>query len=347
MAIPITYLRSSGYGSHEMCDMKYFGEYILGINGPSGLAADKGTIAHKVLESFALWKKATQEGEDSFYDEGLGITIDANTTPDTLTSKVFDYYSQAFSHHNWCKKDYDFCLDSVMKVLGTHLDPRTLTVVDAEPYFDIEFTEPWARYDYEVDGKRITGNFAIKGTIDLIIKVTDDTYEICDWKTGKRINWATGEEYTYEKLFSNHQLRMYHYAAHMLYPTIKNIIVTIDYINDGGPFTIPFTRADIPDTIDMIQSKFLKIQKTSILRPSRSWKCKAFCYFGKSTFADTNVKPLTEHRGGQVCSMGDKMTKCEQLKYCLKHRSMDSIITHMSAPGHELDTYQAPGATDK
>jgi len=344
MAIPITYLRSSGYGSHDMCEMKYFGEYILGLSGPSNMAADKGTIVHKVMETFSNAKKANQNGKKSFRDDDLGITATIDTDPETLTSCAFDYFSKAFSHHNWSKKDYDFCINSVNKVLGTQFDPRTMTIVDAEPFFDIEFPDKWATYSYELGGKKVEGQFAIKGTIDTITQVTPETYEIVDWKTGLRKNWATGEEYTHESLFSNAQLRMYHYATHLLYPHVDNVFVTIHYINHGGPFTIPFTREDIPDTIDMLRNKFQKIRDTAWPKVTRSWKCKGFCYFGKSTFEDTNVKPLIEKRAGQVCPCGTKMTKCEQLRYCFKHRSMPTIIEHMSKPGYSVTDYQAPGA---
>jgi len=348
MGIPVTYLRSSGFGSHDMCEMKYFIEYILGISGPSNMAADKGTIVHKVLEVFAKWKKMTQNGGEAYHDTELNITVDKNTTPDKLTERSFDYYSQAFTHHNWCKKDYDFCIKSVMKVLDSHLDPRKLTIVDAEPFFYVPFNEPWAKFSYEVDGQKLEGQFSIKGTIDLIIQVTKDTYEIVDWKTGLNKNWATGEDYTFEKLFSNPQLRIYHYAAHKLYPDIDNIFVTINYINYGGPITIPFTRSDIVDTIDMLRNKFEKIKRTEIPRVNKTWKCTRFCHYGKSTFEDCPyIVPLVETREGQICPIGTKMTKCEQLRYCFKYRSMPTIIANMKKPGYKLGDYQAPGDTDR
>src|SRR5690606_34355557 len=58
--------------------------------------------------------------------------------------------------------------------------------------------------------------------------------------TGRRLNWATGEEKTHEKLKDDPQLRIYHYAVSHLYPDIENIYITINFINDGGAFTICF-----------------------------------------------------------------------------------------------------------
>ena len=57
----ITYLRSSSYGCHDMCPMKYFLEYNLGWRGPSNIKAEKGTVVHKVLEILAIIKLKQQE----------------------------------------------------------------------------------------------------------------------------------------------------------------------------------------------------------------------------------------------------------------------------------------------
>ena len=82
----------------------------------------------------------------------------------------------------------------------------------------------------------------MKGTIDLITKPSEDTLEIIDWKTGRRLDWATGQEKTQEKLETDPQLMIYFYAAKKLYPEIKNCIVTIFFINDGGPFSVSFNK---------------------------------------------------------------------------------------------------------
>ena len=41
--------------------------------------------------------------------------------------------------------------------------------------------------------KKLKGQLAIKGTIDLVTKLNDDTIEVVDWKTGRRMDWTTGE----------------------------------------------------------------------------------------------------------------------------------------------------------
>ena len=59
----------SGFSTHEGCETDYFISYVLGHRGPGNIAADKGTIVHKVMEILAKNKLALQNGEKSFKDE--------------------------------------------------------------------------------------------------------------------------------------------------------------------------------------------------------------------------------------------------------------------------------------
>jgi hypothetical protein len=350
MTIPITYLRSSSYGAHDFCPMRYFGEYTLGWNGPSNMKADKGTIVHKVLEILACSKKAQQDGLKSFTDDICGeITSDVMSIEiDPLTEQVYDYYSKAFKHHDWQPKDLREVKRWVHKVFeqaNGAFDPRKRDIVEPEQRFDFEIQDDWAKYEYEIDGQTISGRLALKGTIDLITKVGDGFYEIIDWKTGKRINWGTGEEKTQEYLFHDPQLRLYHYAAHCLYPNVEQIMITINFMNDGGAFTIFFQRKDIPDTIEMLKKKFEEIKNTEVPQLNTGWKCRKFCYFGTTTFEGTHVLPIIQKGRGHVTNKGQTMCKCEQLDFVLKHRPLDTVVKHMSAPGHVLGHYKAPGST--
>ena len=68
-------------------------------------------------------------------------------------------------------------------------DPRTRNVVASEPHFDLVIEEDWAKYDFELpDGEKISGNLAIKGTIDLVTETEDGIIEVIDWKTGRRLD---------------------------------------------------------------------------------------------------------------------------------------------------------------
>ena len=335
-----------------MCEMQYFGEYVLGWKGPGNLKADKGTIVHKVLEILAKIKLADQQnpnrGKEILWDIEDDTIGKVNCYPldlHNICERVFNYYAK-IKDQPWTDKDFRDCELWVNKAIdfnGGAFNPLNMNIVSPEQRFDLIIDEPWAHYEYVLDGKKIEGQLGLKGTIDLITEPMPGTYEIVDWKTGRRLNWATGEEKTHEKLMSDPQLMMYFLAASKLYPDIENIIVTIDFINDGGPFSLCYSKSDIPRTLDMLKEKFEYIKATKIPKQSKSWKCTKFCYFGKNTFTGTEIKPIIEFRNGQTCAKGQTMTMCEQMNFELYKKGMDKTVKEYKAPDHKIDFYQNPG----
>ena len=345
----ITYFRSSSYGCHDMCPMKYFLEYELGWRGPSNLKAEKGTIVHKILELLGQIKLEQQNGKTHFVDEIVGKVDIFDYDLDKIIEQCHDHYKK-YSVNEWKALDLKHCSKWTYKALeyqGGEYDPRNSHIINVEQAFDFEIDQDWAKYSYDLpDGSTLDGTLSVKGTIDQITRLDDETYQILDWKTGRRLNWATGEEKDYEALNKDHQLMMYYYACRKLFPDIPNIQLVIYYINDGGPFTLCFSDADLPRIEDMLRKKFEEIRDTEVPAVRKTWKCTKFCHFGRSTFDGTSIKPIVEMRNGQVVKKGEKMTKCEQARYCLAHRSVDSVVANMSVPGHHVDFYKRPGEVD-
>lgn len=342
--IPITYLRSSMAGTLAMCEMQFFSEYILGWTGPSNMKADKGTMVHKVMEILAHFKLASQNNEQSIIDDIVGeYTVDIDNLPlDEIIEKVYDYYKKLFNHHDWQPKDFREIKRWVYKTLeSAHgiYNPLTQTILQPERSFEISLKNDWAQYNY--DG--LKGTLKLKGTIDLITQPDEDTLEIVDYKTGKRINWATGEEKTYNYLQQDFQLRFYHLAASILYPHIKNFLITIYFINDGGPFTVGFGREDIPETLNNVREMYERIRDMKIPKLTRSWKCSKLCYQCKTSFKDCGI-PNTQPHGNENFPLIDKLPcKCDSLNYLLQFRNIEAVIKNMQKPGHSISHYSAPG----
>ena len=343
MSIPIVYFRSSSFNSHRMCPMQYYMEYTLGWRGDSGKKADKGTIVHKVLELCALAKKALQDGYATFEDHEIGEIETANYDPeylDEIIDRVYEYYTSRTTHHDWKPLDLKHCRRWVWKIFNDDdgfFDPKNRLVVDAEPHFDFEIEEDWAAYEYELaDGTKLKGNLALKGTIDLITDIGDGVYEIIDWKTGRRLDWATGKEKTQAKLQKDPQLRMYHLACKKLYPEVETFLVTIHFMNDGGPFTLHFQDSDIPETLEMIKAKFNVIKNTKTPELRKSWKCSKLCPAGKTTYEGTNVDVMDN-------MFGAPLTKCEQTKIMIKENGIEWVTANCMSPDHAIGKYKAPG----
>ena len=345
----ITYFRSSSYNTHSMCEQQFFSEYVLGIRGPSGQKAVKGTVTHKVLEILAVIKKAQQDNINEIDDDILGKINIKKYNLNSMIEKVYKYYEAAESHHKWSIKDYKDCHAWVMKAItdyGAKFDPRNQDIVLPEQHFDIVINKPWAKYSYDTSNGKLEGNLAIKGTIDLITKADDNTLEIIDYKTGRRLDWATGEEKTLDKLQNDPQLRIYHYAVSSLYPEYDHIICTIYFINDGGPFSICYDKSDLPQTENMLRKKFETIKQTQVPKLSKSWKCTKLCHFGKTTFENSHVLPILEYRDGQVCSKDSYMTKCEQIKHDIEVKGVNNVIDEYTPSGHTIGHYKAPGSVE-
>lgn len=352
-----TYFRSSSFNCHDMCPMQYFAEYVLGWRGPANIKADKGTIVHKALEILADAKLAVQNGQTTVKAEDMGCewvvdkeAILFDEQVDDIIEKVYDWFTTHKTQHDWKNKDFKDCHAWTLKALEFNngaFDPRKKDIVQAEARFDFEIEEPWAFYQYDFDGKSIDGFLALKGTIDQVNRIDKNTYEILDWKTGRRLNWATGAEKDLKALQKDPQLRMYHYAAHRLWPDIQHVLVTIYFINDGGPFTVCFDKNTLDETEAMLKKKFEEIKKDQHPQKKVSWKCSKFCHQGKSTFAGTHIVPLKAKRDGHITKRGGVMSKCEQIDYALTHRDMEAVVKHMSAPGHDVAYYQAPGSVDE
>jgi hypothetical protein len=331
-----------------MCEQQYFLEYVLGWRGPSGQKADKGTIVHKVLEILAVIKKAQQDGKDEVIDDVIGKININDYNLNTIIEKVYKYYSEANSHHKWAIKDYKDCHAWVYKAIefnGGMFDPRNRNILEPEQHFDIEIKKPWAQYSYDTSEGKLEGYLALKGTIDLITLVNDNTIEIIDWKTGRRLDWATGQEKTQEKLEKDPQLRIYHYAISHLYPHIEHIIFSIYFINDGGPFSICFDKSDLKNTEDMLRSKFEIVKNSRKPRLNKSWMCTKLCHFGKTTFENTVVQPEVEYRENQTCNPGSYMTKCEQVKHDVELYGIKQVVDLYKNPSHSFGKYKAPGST--
>jgi hypothetical protein len=345
----ITYFRSSSYNTHNMCEQQFFFEYVLGWRSPSGFKAVKGTIMHKVLELLAIIKKAQQDNLTHVNDDEILGKIDVdNYSLNVMIEKVYKHYSEANSQHIWTIKDYKECYNWVYKAIQFNngmFDPRNCNILQPEQRFDLVIEKPWAKYSYNIDGKKVEGYLGLKGTIDLITKVDDKTVEVVDYKSGKRLDWATGQEKTQEKLEKDAQLRIYHYAVKKLYPHIETVIFTIYYVNDGGPFSMVFHDSDLADTEDMLRKKFEIIKNTRKPRLNKSWMCNKLCHFGKTTFENSNIESQTEYRDGQVCQKGSVMSKCEQVKHDLELYGIDATMSMYKHPDHTVGHYQAPGAT--
>lgn len=337
----ITYIRSSSYNNYAYCQMQYFITYVLGYQPDSGKRAELGTIVHKVMECLAKFKKELQDNPKklklNIQDDALGkIQIKpnelyTNALVDNLIQQSFASYTKK-SKHNFTKADSTGCHDLVwdtLKYNDGQFDPRNRKIVAAEPHFDIPIDEEWAYYEYEINGEKVKGQLAIKGTIDLVTETEDGILEVIDWKTGKRLDWATGEEKTYNKLCSDPQLLLYNYAISKLFPSYKQSIMSIFFIKDGGPFSMCFDQSDQFKFLEMLKNRYNEIQNNQNPRPISqnrdNWKCTKLCHYCKNNWPGTD------------------QNMCIYIENSIKTNGMEKTIQNCTRKGFEIGFYSAPG----
>lgn len=321
--------------------MQYFITYVLGHQSDSGKKAELGTIVHKVMEILAKSKKFIQDNPKKtkilLDDDALGkleikkSEIYTKGFVDDLLQQSFSSYTSS-SKHNFSKADNNDCLKLVWDTLNYNdgqFDPRNRHIVAAEPHFDIPIEEDWAKYTYEIDGKVVNGQLAIKGTIDLVTDSADGIIEAVDWKTGRRLDWATGEEKTYEKLCNDPQLLLYNYAISKLFPNYKQSIMTIFFIKDGGPFSMCFDKSDETRFLNMLKTRFQDIQKNNNPKPISekrdNWKCTKLCHYCKNNWPNSD------------------QNMCIYIENSIKEKGIEQTINECSKPGFDIGFYSAPG----
>ena len=123
--------------------------------------------------------------------------------------------------------------------------------------------------------------------------------------------------------------------------------MSINFINDGGAFSMCFDKSDLLSTENLIRKKFEEIKNCTKPRLSKTWKCTKLCYFGKNTFENNqNILPVIEYRDNQVCSKGNNMTMCEQVKHDIELNGMKSVVDKYTVSGYSVGKYKAPGSTE-
>lgn len=210
--------------------------------------------------------------------------------------------------------------------LGGAYDPRKRNIIEPEKSFDIELNLPWATYEHIINGEKKTGKLRLKGTMDLITRMSPGTIEIVDWKTGQRIDWGDNcKEKDYEYLCNDKQLLFYFYVASQLYPD-DEIYITIFFCRHGGPFTIPFDRTRLPEIEQKLMDYFQEIKSCELPKmvseSQTDFRCTTLCRF----FKDGN--------------------SCKKIHDLIKEKNMQYVIDNHKEDGFNVDSYVDPGKAE-
>ena len=259
---------ASAIQSYRHCAFKYFLNYALDLESPSGKAALQGKIVHQVLEWMSKLKKRGKVNVDVEWLLEYAWDMHTSLSPHIEIRRTTSRGEAA---------DFKKCRLCVETILADkHYNPYEMNnIVDIEAWFKLELPGPeWITKDDDGNDQP----FAVRGYIDLARELDKDTIEIIDWKTGKRVDFYTRKPIDAYELLRAVQPRLYHLASSVLYSKYKNIIITFYYIEDGGPLTISLGIDDIPMTLASLWKFFDTVKKDTLLVRNRSWQCKMCAY---------------------------------------------------------------------
>lgn len=244
-----------------------------------------------------------------------------------LINKACQVYSLT-SEDSWTPADFRDVNNwswMTLDYLDGCFDPRNQDIISPEMSFDIELKRDWAKYSYEVKGEKFSGYLRLKGTIDLITRSNSGQIHIVDYKSGQRIDWGDNcKEKDFDYLLNDKQLMFYYYVASQLFPD-DDIYITIFFIRDGGPFTIPFDRTRIPEIEQWLMEQFQEISSDELPKmvseSQTDFRCTRLCKFFKDG-------------------------SCLKIANELKEKGLQYVIDNRQVPGFKIGTYVDPGATD-
>ena len=283
----INNVRASTLNTYKDCEFKYWLIHQCEAEDQTGFKAILGTIIHWVAEILAKSKK------NNHYKLNSKIN-DFNI----LLKIAYSRFRKDYPHHQWNEEiDIAFCKKQIEYIINSPFNPLKCNILDIEKQFEISLN----KIGFALPGGEY---LKLRGTMDRIDLIDQDTIHIIDYKSGKRLNWDTGTSKELEHFEKDIQFRIYNLAASIIYPKYKYRIFTVLYPQDGGPYSFSIDDSDKPKILDIIRRDYNNIylnDKPSRLiddnlRKREHFKCRYVCSFGKNGLCDKYFNLLKKER---------------------------------------------------
>jgi hypothetical protein len=244
----IEHLSASSGKTYDQCEFKFLVEYGIGpdlrYSFKENYAASLGSHMHEVFEKIAkgeltpdnwlTWSKARQP---KLYELAKVKYPECDCIADQVHVDCLHLFNCLFG------RDPIFNpLESGIKILGV-----------------------------EKRFKEKVGGVTIKGFMDLVLELDEDTIEVYDYKTG---TWTLSHDQACKDL----QVLMYYMAAKILWPQYKNVLVTLDYIQ-RKPVTVALGHFHEKKAVRKLKSlwRLIKTNKKPKRHKEPIWVCNSFC----------------------------------------------------------------------
>ena len=328
--LPVKKLSASSIGTLDMCEMKWFLQYIVGMREPTGKAAAIGSICHYIMECIAHSKILRQNGKSYKKDEIVG-RVTPKYDLDEWTRKIYTHYSEKENHLEWTDKDFRQVLRNVEKAKIHPLYPENhSSIISPEQFFMMKIDKPWAQYSY-LNGKKVDeGHVYANGIIDLIFRDQNGVLNYLDYKFGQPKDWATGKKKDYISIAKDIQLCMYYVAVKEKFPD-EDICVNIWYVNHDTVFTDFFGAHQEEILMKKLESVINRLREMEKPDTRYGFHC-SFCQFKKTNFANWDRQQLDidyDKFGGKFPPVDEKACVCDATKTFIKYRGLQTTIENL------------------
>ncbi|QQG46303.1 MAG: PD-(D/E)XK nuclease family protein [Candidatus Niyogibacteria bacterium] len=220
----------SAIDTYKTCPLKYKYSEIDKIKAPKSREAVFGTALHSALRFMFLRDPLYPALDEviNFYREEWARVRERVSWPDAGSEKILNEHG----------------IKILEKFYKKNL-PWNFNVLDLESRFELPIKD-------ESTGETHT----LSGIIDRIDKPDDETYEIVDYKTGKRLP-------SQETLDRNLQLSIYHLGLLNRWPHIsgKKIRLTLNYLPHGENISTERSLDDLEKTKNSVLETIREIEK--------------------------------------------------------------------------------------
>lgn len=253
------------------CPFRYFLQYHLQLPElrKNTIATHKGSAVHEALELYVgghdyhkilkdyYAKYKVWEFDDRKPKRGFPHPVEKSC--DTCQWAVHDKIGRTATICSIAQRDmhsFDGCpkpnfeddLRLTKEVINNKDSVLNRKIIGAEVPFEMEFE-----------------GFKVRGFMDLVTEVNEDTLEVIDYKTG---NYAkTGDD-----AFKDLQMRIYSMVAKILFPQYKYVLMTLYYVRKK-PVTVIFGADDDEKTEAFLRDSYQKIVSSVNPPRQKSFKC--------------------------------------------------------------------------
>ena len=265
------------------CPKKYYYRYVLNIKEPSSPHMVRGTILHKVIETFYNTENLLGDTGDWHWDSKK-FFAEMTRILDEEWVKIGTEYENAFVSEEQKQKFYhetkDF-LDFHSTKLAFALHTKKEELDPDSRWYQAEIK----KHFYPKDREAFIQNDEIQGYIDKVINLYGNGVAIIDFKTSKSSLPSFIDE--------GHllQLKAYAYLWNLQHGQVPKY-VGIEYMRSGNTIFYPITTADL-DEVDKLITTVKSARETNSFPQTKQRLCD-WCFYKDRCFTEEKTKEVLQ-----------------------------------------------------